>query len=70
MFEIDTQMDQSWNGNPRPLISMFFMLFFLGLYLARRFENMRKKNVALELKLNKNKTLGFSWIHERTHNIL
>lgn len=25
---------------------------------------------ALELKLNKNKTLGFSWIHERTYILL
>lgn len=28
MFGIDTQMDQSWNGNPRPLIFLFFFSCF------------------------------------------
>lgn len=40
-FEIDTQMDRSWNGNPRPLIFMFFhaflsRLFLLVVYLGSR----------------------------------
>lgn len=66
-------------ATPDHLFSCFFMLSFLGYFYSSFIwgVEVEKKNfpsflsqpflvTALELKLNKNKTLGFCWIHERT----